>query len=123
MTDEAPKKRGVGRPAFNPTDEMRRDVVVRMSCGMPPEWIAKFIGCGEKTLRRHFAGELERGKQEGVALQAGRVFARGLREDFVGQKASEFWLKCVGGWKETIKVEDTPQTLIVQILAGDTVLL
>jgi AraC-like DNA-binding protein len=121
MDEAAPRKRG--RPPIDVTPELRREVYVRISCGMPLAAVAKVMRMNERTLRRHFGEELEGARLETIVTQASQVYSRGLRDDAVGQRASEFWLKCVGGWKETVKIEETPQTLIVQIRGDDTVVL
>jgi len=90
-----PVKRKQGRPAFKPTDEQREQVITMSSNGLPHIQIAPLIGCSSpKTLRKHFRDELDIGKIQANAKVAGALY-----------KAQSFWLKTVGGWQETGRVE------------------
>lgn len=59
-----------GRKAFEPTEKMRIIVKGLVTMGHSHEFIAKSIGCCEKTLRNYFIPELE----TGAAQLAGEVF-------------------------------------------------
>ncbi len=69
-----------GRPGFEVTDEKRIKVKGLSAMGHNQDFIAKAIGCCEKTLRNYFILELE----EGAALVTGDVFfklyQRGVEE-------------------------------------------
>ena len=98
--DSQLKKRG--RPAFKPTDEQREQVIALWSNGLPHIQIAQIIGCAPKTLRKHFRDELNTGKIQANAKVAGALYQSALEGNV---KAQSFWLKTVGGWQETGRVE------------------
>ena len=50
-----------GRPAFNPTREMRISVERMLACGDSQETIAKALGIDDGTLRKRFAEEISKG--------------------------------------------------------------
>ena len=98
-----PVKRKQGRPAFKPTDEQREQVITMSSNGLPHIQIAPLIGCSSpKTLRKHFRDELDIGKIQANAKVAGALYQSALDGNV---KAQTFWLKTVGGWKDTGNVE------------------
>ena len=98
-----PVKRKQGRPAFKPTDEQREQVITMSSNGLPHIQIAPLIGCSSpKTLRKHFRDELDIGKIQANAKVAGALYQSALDGNV---KAQTFWLKTVGGWQETGRVE------------------
>lgn len=66
---EEPKDRR-GRPGFEVTEKKRIKVKGLSAMGHGQSFIAKAIGCCEKTLRNYFILELE----EGAALVTGDVF-------------------------------------------------
>ena len=96
-------KRKQGRPPFQPTDEQREQVITMSSHGVPHRQQAPLIGCSSpKTLRKHFREELNTGKIQANAKVAGALYQSALKGNV---KAQTFWLKTVGGWQETGKVE------------------
>ena len=50
----------MGRPAFAPSAEQRKQVETMAGYGIPEEDIALVLGIDPKTLRKHFRLELER---------------------------------------------------------------
>lgn len=60
-----------GRPAFAKTKENQELVALLRAAGWKQERIARYLGCDEKTLRKHFSRELEMGTDliEGMALE------------------------------------------------------
>ena len=99
--DSQLKKRG--RPPFKPTDEQREQVKAMSSHGVPHRQQAPLIGCSSpKTLRKHFRDELNTGKIQANAKVAGALYQSALDGNV---KAQTFWLKAVGGWQETGRVE------------------
>ena len=98
-----PVKRKQGRPAFNPTEEQRGQVITMSSHGVPHRQQAPLIGCSSpKTLRKHFRDKLDIGKIQANAKVAGALYQSALDGNV---KAQTFWLKAVGGWQETGNVE------------------
>lgn len=55
----SPQNKRRGRPRFEPTDEQRGMVRAYVECGYGEVDIARRIGVSEKTLRKHFAAQLE----------------------------------------------------------------
>ena len=103
VTLSPPVKRKQGRPPFKPTDEQREQVIAMSSHGVPHRQQAPLIGCSSpKTLRKHFRDELNLGKIQANAKVAGALYQSALEGNV---KAQSFWLKTVGGWKETGNVE------------------
>ena len=123
--DSQLKKRG--RPPFKPTDEQREQVKAMSSHGVPHRQQAPLIGCSSpKTLRKHFREELDIGKIQANAKVAGALYQSALDGNV---KAQTFWLKAVGGWQETGKVEIVSEGVlgtikraseIARILFGET---
>ena len=96
-------KRKQGRLPFKPTDEKREEVIAMSSNGVPHRQQAPLIGCSSsKTLRKHFRDELNIGKIQAHAKVAGALYQLALEGNV---KAQTFWLKTVGGWRETGEVE------------------
>ena len=92
-----------GRPTFKPTGKLREQVITLSSNGLPHIQIAPLIGCSSpKTLRKHFREELNIGKIQANAKVAGALYQLALEGNV---KAQSFWLKTVGGWQETGRVE------------------
>ena len=115
-----------GRPTFKPTDEQREQVKAMSSHRVPHRQQAPLIGCAPKTLRKHFREELNIGKIQANAKVAGALYQLALEGNV---KAQSFWLKTVGGWQETGRVEIVSEGVlgtikraseIARILFGET---
>lgn len=97
-------KRGRGRPAFEPTDEQRSLVRDLATAGIRQDAICKVVKwpdgqcIDEKTLRKHFADELETGTIEANAAVAGKLYTLAMQGNIA---AVIFWLKTRGQWSET----------------------
>lgn len=100
MTDKTPKKRKVGRPAFEATDEEREQVTRMAIAGITHEQMALCIrnGIDADTLKKHFKEELATSKTKAIANLAGNLYQRAMEG---GTAESIFYLKTQGGWKET----------------------
>ena len=64
-------------------DSQRRTVALLHGLGVPPEEIAREVGCGYSTLRRRFAAEPAHGRgalmlESGLAWRSGRCRATSL---------------------------------------------
>ena len=68
-----------GRPAFAKSKENQDFVAVRAANGWSHKRIAEALGCDDDTLRKHFSGELNKGRLivEGMILD---VLMRKIRE-------------------------------------------
>ena len=109
---DASERRGPGRPAHHPTDYWRGQVDAYASCGTPHADIAAVIGIDAKTLRKHYARELDfAGIKANVAVgRTAFLMATGgprrLWREAV-PSMTIFWLKTRMGWKETAQVQHT----------------
>jgi hypothetical protein len=93
---------------FEPTPDQRRTVKTMAGFGIPQEDIAKFLGIDDKTLRKHFREELDRGVTEANAKVAQSLFHMATQGKNVA--AAIFWMKARGGWREKHEVEVTAAT-------------
>lgn len=103
-----------GRKPFTPTPEMRLKVGIQAACGLPQPMIAEGIvnpttgrPIDLKTLRRAFRTELDDGAARANALVAQSLFKKATGTGQGAVTAAIFWLKTKGGWKETVRVENT----------------
>lgn len=86
------------RPQLKPTDEQRQLVKFLVGTGAKQIEIAQLIGIrSDKTLRRHFRDEINRGVVEANG-KAAQALAKKINEGSVA--AIIFWLKCRAGWRE-----------------------
>ena len=88
---------------YEPTPDQRRTVKTMAGFGIPQEDIAGFLGIGDKTLRRHFREELDRGVTEANAKVAQSLFQMATQGKNVA--AAIFWMKARAGWREMHEVE------------------
>ena len=88
------------RPRFIPTDEQRRLVKSLAAIGTKQCDIAPLVGVrSEKTLRKYFRQELDRGELEANGKVAQALYQMATSGKNVA--ATVFWLKCRAGWRET----------------------
>ena len=87
----------MARKTFCTTDALRDRVRRLAGVGVPQHDIAAIVGCDEKTLRKHFRLELNRGAAEANAAVASYLFAK-VREGNV--TAQIFWAKTRLRWQE-----------------------
>ena len=92
-----------GRPPYQPTDKDRSTVRAMAGFGIPEVEIAKVLSIDPKTLRKHFAQELEVGHVEANAKVAASLYRRATGEGREAVIAGIFWLKCRAGWREQDK--------------------
>src|ERR1700730_7368797 len=98
------------RPRFIPTDEQRRLVKSLAAIGTKQCDIAPLVGVrSEKTLRKHFREELDRGELEANGKVAQALYQMATSGKNVA--AMMVWLKCRAGWKERQHVSHTPSVL------------
>jgi len=97
---------GSGRPAFEPTDEERRQVEALSGYGLPQEQIAILIrgGIHLDTLRTHFSTELVAGKAKANGQIGKTLFQKAMGGDTA---AMIWWSKAQMRWAETQKHEHT----------------
>ncbi len=96
-------KKGRGQPKYEPTPADRATVQNLAALGAPHKEIAMCIGqrgVSEPTLRKHFRRELDKSLTEVKALAMSQVVAAMKRGE---AWAICFFLKCRGGWRETME--------------------
>lgn len=89
-----------GRPAYEPAESDRRVVEAMAAWAIPQERIAKVIGVDPKTLRKHFAAELEVGSAKLEAQLAQNLLRIAQGRDRQALIATIFALKSRFGWVE-----------------------
>jgi hypothetical protein len=97
--------RGPGRPVHVPTAERRLNVEAMVGCGIPQADIAIVFDLDEKTLRKHYRNELDKGSIKANAHVASSLYKKALGPGKEGVTAAIFWLKTRAGWKDTSKLE------------------
>lgn len=89
-----------GRPPYQPSDKDRRVVEMMAGWAMLEERIAKVLGIDPKTLRKHFAQELEVGHARLEAQLAQNLLRIAQGHDRHALIATIFALKSRFGWVE-----------------------
>ncbi|WP_431266973.1 hypothetical protein [Dankookia sp. P2] len=87
---------------FKPTEEQRRTVRAMSGFGIPQADIATLIEIDDKTLRKHFRRELDRGSIEATAKVAQTLFQMATSGE--NTAAAIFWMKARAGWREKHEV-------------------
>lgn len=107
MTDLT-KKRGGGRPAYQPTDETGRQVEMLAGIGVPEEMMARMVGIDRKTLLKYYRHEIDNGAAKATTKVAKRLFDIAMSDSKEALTACIFWLKCRARWSTL----DGPETQI-----------
>lgn len=89
-----------GRPPHVPTEESRNTVESLSGFGIPQEEIGRLIGIDPKTLRFHYAEQIELGGIKATAKVAQNLFNMACKPTREGLQAAIFWLKVRAGWSE-----------------------
>ena len=89
-----------GRPSHAPTDETRTMVESLSGFGIPQTEIARLVGIDPKTLRFHYADQIELGTIKATAKVAQNLFTMACKPTREGLSAAIFWLKVRAGWSE-----------------------
>jgi hypothetical protein len=85
-------------PTYSPTEEQRRTVRAMSGFGIPQADIATLLEIDDKTLRKHFRRELDRGSVEATLKVAQTLFQ--MATSGQNTAASIFWMKARAGWRE-----------------------
>ena len=94
----------MARPQFQPTDEDRALVEQLAAFGIPVESMTLFVkdkagkSISEKTLRKHFAKELDQGELKANVKVAQTLFKKAISGDTTSMI---YWLKTRARWKES----------------------
>jgi hypothetical protein len=85
-----------------PTDELRRVVMVAAAIGVQQDQIARMVGVSEKTLRARYKRELAQGLVEANTRVRRRLYELAVEgAPRIALGACCFWLKTRGGFRET----------------------
>ena len=85
-----------------PTDETRTLVESLSGFGIPQTEIARPVGIDPKTLRFHYADQIELGTIKATAKVAQNLFTMACKPTREGLTAAIFWLKVRAGWSEYV---------------------
>jgi len=94
----------MARPQFQPTDEDRALVEQLAAFGIPVTSMTLFVkdkagkSISERTLRKHFAKELDLGEMKANVKVAQTLFKKAVSGDTTSMI---FWLKTRARWKES----------------------
>lgn len=73
MSALVPSRGTGGRPEYQPSDYDRERVRAFAAAGYPQSEIAAYLCLSEKTLRKHFAHEIDYGAMELIGLGVGKL--------------------------------------------------
>lgn len=106
------KRRSAGRPPFKPTAEQRKNVETLAGLGLKRDEICLLVEnpttrapIDEKTLRRHFRRELDRGAPKMGAKIAESIARKALGDGPQSVTAAIWFSKCRMGWRERVAVD------------------
>jgi len=102
LKEKRKNKKGAGRPEFQVTDIMRKQVETQSGFGVPQEQIAAMIGCSVETLVKHFPNEVLTGKGKANTKIAQTLYNKAVGGD---TSALIFWAKTQMKWSEQIEVK------------------
>jgi hypothetical protein len=100
----AEKKSG-GRPRYEPTEEMRKQVELLSGIGVPLEQICTIAGVDRKTLAKYYREAIDMGYAKANSRISKRLFDIAMGDSKESLTACIFWLKCRAGWKPPAEVE------------------
>jgi hypothetical protein len=89
-----------GRPAHLPTEKSCTEVETLAAFGIPHDDIARLLRIDPKTLRKHYAEQLELGSIKATAKVAQNLFTIACKPNREGLQAAIFWLRMRAGWSE-----------------------
>lgn len=92
----------MSRNPHKPTDETRRLVETSSGIGLPHEHIALLLEVDDKTLRKHYRAELDKGKAKAHLKIAQTLFNKATSGDTT---SLIWWTKTQMKWSETVKQE------------------
>lgn len=93
----------MGRKAFEPTEQQKRQVELLSGLGLPQDQIANAIGISDETLRKYFEPEILSGVRKANSKVAHFLFQEATKN----LTAAIFWAKTRMRWRETDRLEVT----------------
>jgi predicted transcriptional regulator len=94
----------ITKPSHKPTEATRQTVQLHTMVGTTQGDISRVLGIDEKTLRKHYRGELDLSKAKANATIGGALFNKAKGGDTT---AMIFWMKTQAGWREKQELEVT----------------
>jgi len=94
-----------GRPAHEPTDQMRKQAESMSGYGVPQEAIASMLEIDPKTLRKHYEHELALGKAKANTQIAKTLYEKAVNDRDTGSLI--WWSKTQMGWSETMRLANS----------------
>ena len=92
----------MSRKSHKPSQESRRLVETTSGIGLPHEQIAILVGIDDKTLRKYYREELDKGKAKAHLKIAQTLFNKATGGDTT---SLIWWTKTQMNWSETVKQE------------------
>ena len=87
-----------------PTEKTKKLVESTSGYGLPQEQIAVLVGIDEKTLRKHYREQLDKGKAIANSTVAQTLYNKAVSGDTT---SLIWWTKAQMRWSETVKNEMT----------------
>ena len=102
--------KSTGRPNFEVTEEMERQVSLAVGFGLTHLQVGKLVDCDPKTLRKYFRRALESGKERLTMDIGSQLYKKAMNGDTI---SAIFLAKTKGGFKETVEHEGLPNNITV----------
>lgn len=103
-----------------PTAKTKKQTEEMAGYGLPHEQIGAIIGIDDKTLRKHYRLELDRGKAIANAAVAKSLFQKATEDK--DTTAMIWWTKSQMGWTDKPKeLDDEPQALNITFTVAEPV--
>jgi len=103
-----------------PTTKTRKQTEEMAGYGLPHEQIGAIIGIDDKTLRKHYRTELDRGKAMASVAVAKSLFQKATEDG--DTTAMIWWTKSQMGWTDKPKESDEePQALNITFTVAEPV--
>jgi len=113
---QSAEKRPQGRPAFEPTPELREQAQNLSGYGVPHDQIAALLGVSDETLRKYFGPELKLGKAKANSAVGSRLWQKAMEGDVASMI---WWSKAQMRWREETNVQAVaPVTINLAWLPG-----
>lgn len=103
-------KSNTGRPAFEVTEELERQVSLAVGFGLSHVQIGKLVDCDPKTLRKYFRRALESGKERLTMDIGSQLYKKAMNGDTI---SAIFLAKTKGGFQEKVEHEGIPNQISV----------
>ena len=109
-------KSNTGRPVFEATEELERQVSLAVGFGLSHVQIGKLVDCDPKTLRKYFRRALESGKERLTMDIGSQLYKKAMNGDTI---SAIFLAKTKGGFRETVEHEGLPSNITVSFNLDD----